>query len=161
MFITKGYPIAIYYQYNICNFTNTKDPIQRISNQLEDIFVDDVRLVLDGSHVRFKESFVQDGYPAYALYHLEKKERVSCLEAESPDNMHPEKKTTKLKIKIKKDTIPYMKDELLQEMKNKTFVIDIILRIIKDIFHKVIEFNFSEHMEDYEIEFILGNDLLN
>ena len=157
MFITKGYPLTIYYQYNICNFTDAKDPINRISKQLEDIFRDDIRIVLDGSHVRYKESFVKDGYTAYALYHLEKDKRVSCLEEESPDNMHPEKKSTKLKIQIKKDTIPYMKDEVLQEMDNKTDFIDIILNIIKDIFHKVTEYKFSEHMEDYEIEFILGN----
>jgi len=157
MFLTKGFPVAIYYQYNIGNFTNAKDPIERISTKLEELFIDGVRLLLDGSHVRYKESYVKDGYPAYALYYLERAERLQNPEDESPDNMHPDKKTTKLKIQIKKDAIPYMKKEILHQLKNKTFIIDISLKIVEDIFNNIIGINFIEHMEYYNIEFIIGN----
>lgn len=157
MFLTKGYPISIYYQYNICNFTNTKDPIKRISTKLEELFNDDIRLLLDGSHVRYKESYIKDGYPAYALYHLERAERLHSPEDESPDNMHPDKKATKLKISIKKDAIPYLKKEILHQMKNKIFIIDISLKIVEDIFNNIIGFNFIEHMECFTVEFIIGN----
>ena len=153
------FPLSIYYEYNISNFTDFKDPIKKLAHNINELFIDDIKLCQDGSRVHIKEVYIKNGYPATAYYYFRKSAQPNSAQYEDGEyircDAHPEKLTTRLKIRIEKEALEHMKQELKTEIQNRTIFKKLLKRMIKDVFPHSIDFKHTEHMTYHSIEFII------
>jgi len=144
------FPLVIEFHYNVSNFLSKNDPIQNIACSIEELFIDNVSLIQDGSRIHIKEEFIQDGYPARALYHLKNRVREVCNKDEKAQyDEHPKQNTTKLKIRIAKEAFPFMR-KLEQSLEQiiRGIVVDVLKHNVQ-VKHEHCNHTEDEHIIEY------------
>jgi len=147
MFLTKGYPLSIFYEYNISNFTDFKDPIKKLAHNINELFIDDIKLCQDGSRIHIKEIYAKE-YPATALFNFSENVEPYVGRYEDGEyircDANPEKLTTKVKIRITKESLEYMKEV--------TKINRLVKRMIQDVFSHSVDFKYTGHVKHHDIE---------
>ena len=149
------FPLSIYYEYNISNFTDFKDPIKKLAHNINELFNDDIKLCQDGSRVHIKEVYIKNGYPATAYYYF--RENVEPYVGRYEDgeyircDEHPEKLTTKLKIRIAKESLEFMREAFKMDMKRKSRIKKLAKRMIQEIFPHSVDFKYTGHVKHHDI----------